>query len=328
MRLPKFKKSKASFTVTKIFMWREMDWPEEQIAGRLNYDSVEEMRRDLERWGIPDWLVGGDPKRVPANTEEQKKSQPPVARGSGPITELPPANRAAPLFREKLETLAQAIEDLKYRKEKLEGKRFVHSGLHRGRTLSSPQSPPDDLEESEPDEQRQHIREVFDLDPEDEDFVFVGGFEGAEFGLGGATCAPQPPLPALIGAYLLAGGEVKPLVKALHPDPASVDWSKIRDLIEGRKNAKDQDGLKKRAAQLAILVRGPARGPGAPKAASPADEVNLACRITEMRDAQMSLEEIYEEILRIRPGPWRREEEISWKEFKRLADLGLRWPFA
>ncbi len=59
--------------------------------------------------------------------------------------------------------------------------------------------------------------------------------------------APLSPLPELIGAYLLAGGEVESLVEALHPSPSSADRSEIRRYIEGRKGgARQQDGIKTR----------------------------------------------------------------------------------
>jgi hypothetical protein len=45
--------------------------------------------------------------------------------------ELPPASNAAPLFREKLEALVQAADELKYRKEKLQGGRFVPSSMYK-----------------------------------------------------------------------------------------------------------------------------------------------------------------------------------------------------
>jgi hypothetical protein len=236
------------------------------------------------------------------------------ARGSAPATELPPADNAASLFREKLESLLQGVEDLKHRKEKLQGGRFVQSAVYRD---------PDFLSRGlVSDEQWQNVQELLGLDQAAKEHMYFGG---ATFNLGSGSSTPQSPLPALIGAYLLAGGEVEPLVEALHPDPASAEWSKINKRIEGRKGKDNLDGLKALAEQLATAIRGGALRSGSPVAELSAHEINLASRITEGREAQVPDEKIYEDLLQ---GLRLSEEDLSWEEFHRLADLEQRFPWS
>lgn len=203
---------------------------------------------------------------------------------------------------------------MKHRKEKLQGSRFVQSAVYRDPVFLS--------RELIPDEQWQKLRELFDLDPAAKEHLYFGG---ATFNLGVGTSTPQTPLPGIIGAYLLAGGEVEPLVEALHPDPASAEWSKINKRIEGRKGKDNLDGLKALAEQLATAIRGGTLRSGSPVAELSAHEINLASRITERREAQVPDEKIYEDLLHsLRLS----EEEFSWDEFDRLADLEQRFPWS
>ena len=66
------------------------------------------------------------------------------------------------------------------------------------------------------DEALSEYRRDLGLDEVAESFIHLGG---VVFDLGGGTLAPQPPLPELIAAYLLVGGQLEPLVEALHPRP-------------------------------------------------------------------------------------------------------------
>lgn len=144
--------------------------------------------------------------------------------------------------------------------------------------------------------------------------------------LGGGTPAPQAPLPALIGAYLLAGGELAPLLEALYPgEPSAAVVEKIRKRVEGRKGTDKQDGLQALAQQLATLVRGGDLGKGRDPAELSNHEINLECRITERREANVPDEKIYEELI---GGLRLTKESFSWDEFRRLAALQQKWPWA
>jgi hypothetical protein len=281
-------------------------YSDEEIATKLGFDGVEAMQIQLKNWKLPDWLIGEE-KSATSRASRKKSGRERRARSSGPVVALPPADSAAPLFREKLEALTLAVEELKHRKEKLQGERFVQSSVS-GNLVS--------------DEQRQTIRELLDLDEGAEDYMQFGG---ASFKLGGGTPAPQDPLPALIGAYLLAGGAVQPLVEALHPDPASADWTGIEKRIEGRKGGPEKlDGLKALAEQLAKAIRGGTLRAGSPGAELSPDEINLASRITKDQEAGLPDEQIDEKVRRLN----RSGDELTWEEYYRLADLGLRFPWS
>jgi hypothetical protein len=286
--------------------------PDDSMLEELGFGSLEAWRIQLGNWDVPRWVTQKGPtgKKVEAPKPAPRERK---ARGSGLATELPPASNAAPLFRGKLEVLALAVEDLKHRKEKLQGGRFVQSAVHWDPIYVS--------RDLVSEEQWQRIREHFRLDPEAKEHTHFGG---TSFLLGAGTPVPQAPLPALIGAYLLTGGDVELLVEALHPDPASADWVGIEKRIEGRKGGPEKlDGLKALAEQLAKAIRGGTLRAGSPAAELSPHEINLASRITERRDAHVPDEQIYEELRQLP----RLEVELTWKEFHRLANLGLRFPW-
>jgi hypothetical protein len=101
--------------------------------------------------------------------------------------------------------------------------------------------------------------------------------------------------------------------------------SGIKKRVEGRKGGPEKlDGLKALAEQVSKAVRGGTLRAGSPAAELSPHEINLACRITERREARVPDELIYEETRQLA----RLDEELTWKEFRRLADLGLRFPWA
>jgi hypothetical protein len=279
--------------------------PEEQGAQELGFGSVEVMRAQLRNWGAPTWMT--QDKQA---TEKPKAPKPAPhegkARASGPVEQLPPASNAIPLFREALETLVRGNEDLKHRKETRQGKHYPY------RTVS-PKTPSD--------EEWEYYADLLGLDPVARANLRLGG--GA-VNRGTSSRAPLSPLPELIGAYLLAGCEVEPLVEALHPSPSSADWSEIRRYIEGRKGgARQKDGIKTMALRLAILIRGGTLKKGQPPPGESGHNLNLSHRITVKRKEGVPDKQIYQELL-VELGL--SDEELPWDEFRRLAALGLELP--
>ena len=284
----------------------------QDIVEDLGFGSAEAMRIQLGNWDVPDWVTQGEPQ---AEKPKSPKPAPAVrkARSSGPVVELPSAVEAAPLFREKLEALMRGNEELQHRKEKLQGGRFFQSSVHTDPILFS--------RKDFSDERWEYFRELYDLDADAKSFMHFGG---VTFRLGGGTPAPQAPLPSLIATYILMEGQVGPLLDALYPGtPTEEVLEKIRKRIDGKKGTNGLDGLKVLVQQLATLIRGGDLGKGRDPADIPRDDFNLACCMTERRDAQTPEEKIYKE-LRHLP----RSEELTWDEFERLRDLELRWPWA
>jgi hypothetical protein len=307
--LPKDAREDAYQQVGMVCAYRSLGLSEDEVAKKAKFRSVDDMYFRLKRWGLSGLLpLEEEAKKMPKTIRQRK------ARGSGPITELPSADNAAPLFREKLEELLRATEELKNRKEKLQGGLFFQSSMYREPIMLR--------REDWSDDEWRELSERYNLDTEDDRFLVT---DGVTWGLGDGTSAPQDPLPALISSYLLAGGEPQLLVEALHPDPASAEWTKLKKRIEGRKGDDNLDGLKALAGQLAMLIRGKPYGSGAPPPGLSRHEFNLACCITDARKSQIPDEKIYEDLLRTFGLS---KEQLSWATFRRLANLGLRWPWS
>ena len=104
------------------------DASDEQIAERLEYGSVEALRRQLKNWGLPDWVLGEESETNRAKEKGRKKSAP-LVRDLGPAKGLPPAGNAIPLFKERLEALLESAELLEHMDEDLRGKYFVRTNV-------------------------------------------------------------------------------------------------------------------------------------------------------------------------------------------------------
>ena len=148
---------------------------------------------------------------------------------------------------------------------------------------------------------------------------------GILFNIGEGTHAPSAPLPALIAVYMLMDGEIGPLLDALYlGTPSEEVAEKIKKRVEDKKGPGTEDGLKALAQQLATLVCGGDLRPGRKAPDVSPRENSLACRITERREEGRADAVIFQELYpHGLSGP-----ELTRKEFRRLADLQLRWPWA
>jgi hypothetical protein len=109
----------ALLTIGLLCELRHRNVPEEEIAGKLKFGSVEAMHVQLENWGLPPWLIG-----KALSSESDKPERRARTTGEEPV-ELPPAYDARPLFYRGLQKLNRAIGDLENRKEYLQNGRFV-----------------------------------------------------------------------------------------------------------------------------------------------------------------------------------------------------------
>lgn len=211
-------------------------YSEEEIAEKAGYRGAGHMRQELREWGFPSWFIEGDAPPKPSKPTKPKQHKR-RARISGPVEELPPASNATPLFREKLEALAQDNEDLRYHKEKFQGGLF-----HQGALYDPIYYPRDKMSE----EGWKQLCEIHNLDPDEAGYLDTSARTRI---LGGGTPAPQAPLPALIAAYVLTEGDVGPLLAALYPGTPSAEiMEQIKKRIEGKKGDDKLDGLKVVAA--------------------------------------------------------------------------------
>jgi hypothetical protein len=165
----------------------------EQIAKRLEYGSVEALRRQLKNWGLPDWVLGEESESRPAK-KELPKTLPQRLRDVGPRKDLPPAANAADLFKERLEALRESVELLEHINEGLYGKYFGRTNVERASVL-------------------------------------YGGhwIDDAVISLPGTVAqSPTEIEETLIGVYALAGGRMDLLLEKLHLDPSSIDTKRPR----------------------------------------------------------------------------------------------------
>jgi hypothetical protein len=98
---------------------RRRNVPEEEVAVKLKFGSVEAMHVQFANWGLPPWLIG----EVPRSESEKIERRARTTREE-PV-ELPPAYDALPLFHRALQKLGWKIGDLENRKEYLQNGRFV-----------------------------------------------------------------------------------------------------------------------------------------------------------------------------------------------------------
>lgn len=170
------------------------------------------------------------------DTENAKERK---ARDTGDAKELPPAGRAAGLFRQDLERLTYYLDELPGLKEQLQAERFVSSFWVGEGWEYYPKS-----EFSE--EQWKKLCERYGEDPSVEELgVPIGPVQPQ-----GASATPWEGLVPLIAVHAIMYETVDALIDVLHPDPSSVD----REELYKKKGYVDT--LRTYAERLAKAVRG------------------------------------------------------------------------
>jgi hypothetical protein len=303
----------ANWTVGTLGTLRWLGgYSKEDIVRKLDFDTVEEMRTQLQKWDLPGWLVGEELGTNP--TKKTRKKGDYRARDLAPVNELPPAGNATELFKERLEALLESAELLRHMNENLHGKHFVRTNVEKAPVFWP--------RERFSKEEWEAVCEQHELKPEDKGLWY----ENVLIRLpGGAKLAPSEIEATLIGVYALADGQMDLLLDALHPDslPVRAETREgIRTCVEGSKADGDKrDGMKVLARQLATWVRGSKVDRGRPSALSKADHA-FACRITHDRKHGLTDEEI------ARKESHRKKEDgtsYSVKDIAELGDLGLNW---
>jgi hypothetical protein len=169
----------------------------------------------------------------------------PKARGSGPITELPPAANATRIFQRAIEKLSVFVERLPLRTEHHQGKRFV---VTYGRPL---------LEAPEPGEDYGYMESPPDAQPDEHGDLSFMLDQAYRRVAGGASRYPDEPLTALIAAALLTGSATDELLDVLHKEPTPDIRERARMMLE-----EDRYSFKDAAGRMAALIRGYPIGPG------------------------------------------------------------------
>jgi hypothetical protein len=184
----------------QFYTYRLRGVPDDEIAESLKVQSALALYRQLAADGFPICLECGETPVTTATCEACSESRRQRARSSGDREELPAAARAKDLLRQPVKGLTAALEQLDDRVEYLQAGRFLASYVSETEGWTS--NPP-----------------VLTIGP------------GKRYTLLGARRSPPEPLTTLIAAYALLGYPLKPLVAALHPNPASVDLEDLEERI-------------------------------------------------------------------------------------------------
>jgi hypothetical protein len=199
--------------------------PDDSVLEKLGFGSVDAMRIQLGNWGVPEWATDKTTAVEDAKTPNHAPGEK-TARGSGEITDLPPAANATRFFQSTIEKLSVFVERLPSRKEQRQGNRFVVS-------YAKPfWEPP------EPGEEYGYFEPPPDAEPDEDGTVSCTGAQIYRRVAGGASRVPDDGLTAAIAAAILTGATTDELIDVLHDAPAQGDRKKARELVEGK------DGLK------------------------------------------------------------------------------------
>jgi hypothetical protein len=281
--------------------------PEEQVAQELGFGSVETMRLQLGNWGAPDWITKDDEK-VSDKPRVQKPAPPErKARGASQPEEVPAPSAAAGLFKDAIDGLARAIENLEDLPLIYQAGRFGSASTSK-RNWYYPRR-------AFTEQEWQALCERYGHDP---DAKGLSLYNEPTWRSLGASPFPPRDVVALIAAYALSDRPIEPLVEVLHPKHSQSDLDEIKTFLNDTKSPNSSDGLRRRAQQFAAMVYGHKVARGAPPE-EPPYEYWLACHITERREAGISNEAIHQDLLDS-------GHELSKEEFKRLANLWRRFP--
>jgi hypothetical protein len=180
--LPKDAREDAYWKISVIGLLRGKRFPEDEVAKKAQFDSVEDMHFQLKRWRLPGL--------VPSPQAKRRK----IKGGGGNKSELPSLTAAHHLFVAAIKSFQRAIKQLPLRRDcrqdghvvsELSGPLLEHAGHDPG---YNPLIPPPD---AEPDEHG--------------DIVFILA-EAHRSEAAGAGRYPNEQVAALIGATLLSGG--------------------------------------------------------------------------------------------------------------------------
>jgi hypothetical protein len=277
---------------------------DEDIAKKLHCGSVAHLYQRLSADGYPVCPACGAAPVRPGHCQEPASRR--KLQNIGESRPLPPVSSASGLFRERIEALSEAIDNLSRLVVTARGESFVSTAVYDDPILLSR----DEL----PEDEWRRVCESEGKDPASDRVLVTAGITRSPTG---AAQAPPLPLVSLIAAYALSGGNMEELIKTLHPNPQEMDAQKLSRLLHARKADHGEDGLIRRAEQMATLVMGGRLGKGAPPPDLPPREHNAACYITHRREHGWSWDQICEELV---PKGFTRDE------VSRLGGLKLRWP--
>jgi hypothetical protein len=265
------------------FLRSQSNSTEPEIAAKLGFGSPEAMYLELEKVGLPRWIVKHEGETIQEWSSKKKRRAGSIR---GEAQELPPAKGASELFEQMLVVLKGHVESLEHLRERLQGRRFVAENIYRDPIIWT--------RNRFSKEQWAKICERFGEDPDSDSFRVIGATYNEP--VGGRESPPEP-LTVLIATYVLAGLPIEDLLDKLHPDPHSVDLDQLMRQVEGeRRKDGHKPGLKSKAEHVARLIRGGALVRGAGLGDLSPREQNAAWYIRQLESEGRTGEEIEHEL--------------------------------
>jgi hypothetical protein len=294
--LPAATREDAYNKVAKVFLLRQRGIDsEDEVAIRSGFGSADAMHQQLSVWGLAGLLP---PNRDQSGKKEVRPEKTPEhkARGSGQVTDLPPAANATSIFQRTIEKLSVFVERLSLRNEQRQGERFVV-------TYAKPL-----LEAPEPGEDHGYLESPPDAKPDEHGVIRFSAAQAYRRVAGGASRHPDDGLTAAIAAALLTGTSTDELLDTLHPNPTQEIRERVRVLFEGDTVATRRDSLQNRAGQIAALIRGYPVGPGKRTNAASKEWQSAAWVAQEWHDYGYENDEI---------ARWLNDDDAYLPEFKK-----------
>lgn len=316
--------------VAKLCILRyQGSYSEDEIAEQLGFtpgyqpSAAKAMYKHLEDLGLPPWLVYGEEPR--ANDKPKRE-----ARSTGDTIKLPPAGVARELFREVVQELSRYVDtpeppkdrpagfmDIRYSEsvldtleEYLQAERFITADVYRPDPEFMQVVRREDLSA----EEWKRACGEYGEDPDQDHF-----WMDAETGIypHGAMRFPSEPLVQLIGAYVLVGKPLEPLLEKLHPRPEAVDREQLERLIHGHKAKRYIPGMLYKVKQVARAVRGGTIREGPPAGELSQMDLLTAWRVSFFKQRGLSYTEIHEAV---------KKDGYSLEDVQRFADMNPTKP--
>ncbi len=289
---------KKVYRYVQFYIYRTQKVSEQEIARRLGAESPTALYQALQRDGFPVCPICG------ATPEGLGHCGPPVAkrkrraRQGGEAIELPPAREARGLFREATQALSKIVDPptppidhngVTFRQmvdsvdllgdleEFLQGERFVSASVYRPN--------PDEIILRRGDfTEEGWIAACKDHGEDPSEDVILTDSVGVS--PQGANQTPAKVLVKLIGAYVLAGLPLDPLLEKLHPEPEEADREQLNALIYGKpvNNGRRTEGMMDKVRQIARVVRGGKVRTGPPTEELSREELRAAWEIASWRN--------------------------------------------
>jgi hypothetical protein len=278
---------------------RNEGYSEAQLAARFETDSAEELYNVLNSEGFPVCVGCGHYSANDRYCEDCPPRRRRLPRGSEDAAlELPSAGEAVELFKNTIEHLARAVDELPFIRQWLKDRRFVTESVHSeesGRSNMLLRKRDFDLPPRALEAHWKKLCKWYGQNPVIDEFTVPIPLVRS----GGADWYPHDLLVQLVTAYAVTGKPLEDLMWVLHPDANQDELRKAKaKLVE----------LLLRARQLTGILRG---SPEATKSGRKAESITP---IEQDHARNLTDEEFREEY---------KEMGMSESEMRRLTKLRL-----